>query len=97
VDAPTLDRTLTLPELAQAWGWPQGRLYRLCEAEAIPHLRIRGRLYFEVSAVEAWKAAHRRAELRQQDVRATQAAQAAARSRAEECAALGIPENHRFS
>lgn len=88
----TLDRTLTLPQLAQAWGWSPGKLYRLCEAEAIPHLRIRGRLYFEVSAVEAWKAAHRRAERR----RETDAAHVMT-DRAEECARLGIERDHIFS
>lgn len=61
----TLDRTVPLPELARAWGWSQRKLYRLVEAGAIPHLRIRGRYYFELSAVEAWKAAARREAVEQ--------------------------------
>lgn len=94
MSTPTLDRTLPLPELAKAWGWSQDKLYRLCEAEAIPHLRIRGRIYFELSVVEEWKAAHRKAVARREEPRA---AATPARDRAAECAALGIDANHEFA
>lgn len=85
-----LDRTLPLPELAQAWGWSPGKLYRLVGAQAIPHLKIRGRIYFELSAVDAWKAAHRRGGQ-------TPDLPTATRTRADECRALGIEPDHAFS
>jgi Helix-turn-helix domain len=86
----TLDRTLSLPALARAWDWSPRKLHRLCAAHAIPHLRIRGRIYFEVSTVEAWKAARRYVETaREVPPRAPAAV--------DECAQLGIPTDHLFS
>jgi hypothetical protein len=59
MSAPTLDRTLSLPQLARAWGWPEDKLRRLVKARRIPHLRESKRIYFELSAVERWKDARR--------------------------------------
>jgi hypothetical protein len=84
----TLDRTLSLSQLAQAWDWSPRKLHRLCAAHAIPHLRIRNRIYFEVSAVEHWKAAHR-----QVPHDGTPHASAVV----DECARLGISTEHEFA
>jgi hypothetical protein len=96
MNATTLDRTLSLPDLARAWGWSQQKLYRLVELDAIPHLRIRGRIYFEVSVLERWKASHRKAESHQVE-REHEADRVRRRTREEECDVLGIPVDHEFS
>lgn len=86
---------ISLPELARRWGWPASRLYRLCAAQRIPHVRIAGRssseIFFEEAALETWLAERRRATATPRvGVRGV-------RSRAEECAVLGIEEHHEFS
>lgn len=91
----TLDPTLTLSELARHWGWSQDRLRRKVKAGTIPHLRIDGRIYFELSAVEAWKAAARRGEApapAQED-----SSRARRRTEADEYAALGLPHGSRYA
>jgi hypothetical protein len=83
---------IPLPDLARLWGWSQQKLYRLVELDAIPHLRIRGRIYFEASRLEAWKAAQRQGERRREEQ-----TRRSTRTRKEECAALGIEYPHEFS
>lgn len=87
-----VDRKLTLVELADAWGWSPSKLYRLVEAQAIPHARIRGRIYFEPGLVEAWFACYRRAERQREDAIATPAE----RSRLDERRALGLSDEETF-
>lgn len=63
MNAATLDRKLTVAELAAKWTWSRQKLYRLVYANAIPYVRIgrgRGGIYFEESAVEAWLEQRRR-------------------------------------
>jgi hypothetical protein len=83
---------IPLPDLARLWGWSQQKLYRLVELDAIPCLRIRGRIYFEASRLERWKAAQRQGEARREALAGKRS-----RTREEECAALGIPVDHEFS
>ncbi|HXG70563.1 MAG TPA: helix-turn-helix domain-containing protein [Gemmatimonadaceae bacterium] len=91
----TLAPKISLPELARRWGWPASRLYRLCAAQRIPHVRIAGRssseIFFEEAALETWLAERRRATV------TPRVSARGARSRADECALLGIPEAHEFS
>jgi hypothetical protein len=98
-DDQKLEPLLSLPDLAKAFGWKQGRLYRLCEMKKIPHLRVNGpngRIYFELSAVEAWKEAQRVPVAGERDRRAI-TPNSQKRTRAEECALLGIPVDHEFA
>lgn len=81
--ATTLERKLSQRELAEHWGWSMHRLTRLVSQNEIPHLRIGKQVFFELSALEPWLEARRRAtELLR--------GKAAPRSRAEERADLGL-------
>lgn len=82
----TLEKKLTQRELADLWGWSMTRLTRMVNTNAIPHLRIGKEVWFELSALEPWLDARRRGPT----------VSAPARDRADECARLGIPVDHRF-
>ena len=95
----TLERKLTVKELAEQLGWTEVYIRELVGANVIPHLRIpgvhggrRGRVYSEPSKVAAWLASCERG-----------ASETPARSRSEhvdrtlECEDLGIPVNHRYA
>lgn len=53
------DRLLTLMQLAKAWGWSRGKLWRLVASGEIPHIRVGARrdVHFRERDVEAWLAA----------------------------------------
>ncbi len=96
----TLEPKLTVKELAARWGWPEARLREFVRADLIPHLRIpgarskgKGRIYFEASEVESWLERRRRREQSERQVREARRG----RSRAEECARLGIPVDHDYA
>lgn len=89
-----LERHIPLPELAKKWGCSQDVLYRKVRAGTIPYLRIDGRIFFEPSQLEAWKAAARRGAVHGATEEAPPSRR---RTREEECAALGIPTDHAFS
>lgn len=83
----TLVPKISLNDLAARWGWKPERLYHLCAEKRMPHLKIGGRIYFEEPALETWLEAQR----------AETAADKQARTRDEECRALGIEPNHSFT
>lgn len=89
-----LTAKIPLPALAKQWGWSQQRLYRLCKANRIPHVRIGRDIFFEEPALEMWLEQRRRGSARGE---AAEASHPDVRSRTEECQALGIEPNHEFS
>ncbi|HVL65774.1 MAG TPA: helix-turn-helix domain-containing protein [Vicinamibacterales bacterium] len=101
----TLERLLTINELAEQLGWPADYVRELVATKQIPHVRTpstrkgraihtggRGRIYFEPSAIRAWldERSHH------VDRRRTPAA-AVDPERLAECEELGIPVDHRYS
>jgi hypothetical protein len=85
-----LTEKVPLPELARRWGWSQDALRWLVRRKAIPFLKIGGRIYFEVEALEPWLAARRGGDP------VALAAQSKAAARAASRRALGLPANHYF-
>jgi len=110
-----LGRLLSLAQLVEifggaAGGWTEARIRRLVNRQAIPFVKIGGRITFREAELILWleEQTHRPAEPHRRapydERRAPAGAKASpreeARSRADraaECAALGIPTNHRYS
>lgn len=85
---------VTIRELAKRWGpdWDERKLRRLVEARKIPFVKIGGGIYFELETLEQWLAQQRRGPSS-----TSSSARRARRSRADECAVLGIAPEHPFS
>jgi len=80
---------LSVDQLARRWGWAPQRIYRLVALREIPFLKIAGRICFREAVLDAWL------EAREQQPASDTVKPA--RSRHEDCAAIGVPVHHRFS
>lgn len=82
---------ISLPELARRWGWKASRLYRLCAAKRIPHVKIGRDIFFEEEALDQWLSKQRRGDQAESGAPARRH-----RSVEAECERLGIPVDHDF-
>jgi hypothetical protein len=94
--AHTFSPKISLRTLAKRWGWHPSRLYRLCAAKKIPHLRIGRDLFFEEPVLEQWLEERRQVDTTRQ-AEAKREKRRSTRTIEEECAALGIPVDHQFT
>jgi excisionase family DNA binding protein len=86
-----LGRLLSIDQLAAIWGegWTATRIRRLVRRREIPFVKVGGRICFREEELARWLDA--RVEGPATNARRVD------RTREEECAALGIPVDHRYA
>lgn len=85
---------LTLAQAATRWGWSRTRMYRIAVIEKqIPCVQIGRSWFFDDEELDAWWRRQSQAHVAPAETSDTPGTE---RSKADERAALGLPERHLF-